>query len=77
MVERWIPQRKGNEGIKRLQRGSEIGCCEHLWVSNPFSHGVECPHTTCQRLFSTRPQVVGKPNLVARSQPLLLQKEPP
>lgn len=54
-----------------------MGCCEQLWVSNPFSQGVGCLHTTCQRLFSTRQQVVGKSNLLAGSRPLLLQKGPP
>ena len=68
---------KGNEGVKRAHRGSESGCCEQLGVSNPFSQGVGCLHTTCQRLFSTRQQVVGKPNLLAGSRQILLQKGPP
>lgn len=52
-------------------------CCEQLGLSNPFSQGVGCLHTTCQRLFSTRQQVVGKPNLLTGSRPLLLQRGPP
>lgn len=70
-------KRKRNEGVKRAHGGSEIVNCEQLGVSNPFSQSVGCLHTTCQRLFSTRQQVVGKPDLLAGSQPLLLQRGPP
>lgn len=58
-------RRKGNE-VKRAHGGSGIECCELLWVSDPFIHGVGCLHTTCQHLFSTRQQVVGKPNPLCR-----------
>lgn len=45
-------------------------------VVSGWAPGVGCLHSTCQHLFSTKQQVVGKPNLVAAGRPLLLQKEP-
>lgn len=65
---------KVNERVKRRPGGSEVGYCEQLWVSDPFNLGVGFLNITCQHLFSTRQQVVGKPDPLAGSRPLLLRK---
>lgn len=55
-------QCKGTKRLRVHHRGQNLGSVNGSGWS-PFSHGVGCLYKTCQRFFSTRQQVVEKPNL--------------